>query len=215
MFTKNDVDSIVASLKRESCVFVSEAHLQLAFALKINHGKYDVYPEYPATVNGKQSEFDLLVSDKTTGERTLVEFKYKTTNNTNNPDSFPISSGVTVILKDQSAIDNGWYDSWKDISRIEQSVLNNSCSKGFFILITNDKGYWQMNASNSKNAVSGLYMNDGHHAAGVKKFSNVKEYRGSRNSPITTLNDYDFSYQPFLDFPGKKYGEFKILVVEI
>ncbi len=213
MLTKKDVDSVIKKLNEQ--VFVSEAHLQLAFALEIDSDRFEVYPEFPAVVDDNQSEFDLLIRDKKTSENSLIEFKYKTANNTKNPDSFPVSSGVTVELKNHGAIDFGWYDSWKDISRIEKCVSESIVSNGFFILVTNDRSYWEKSEDNSKQAVIDLYMNEGRHNKGKKQFKDTpKKYRGSRNNPIEILNDYSFKYALYCKSPNK-YGEFRILIVEI
>ena len=222
MLTRKNVDNTISRLHQQ--IFVSEAHLQLAFALSIDQNQFDVFPEFPAIVDGVQSEFDLLIKDRNTGSYSLVEFKYKTANHTKKPEYFELLSGQSIPLKNHSAIDLGWYDSWKDISRIEKCILGRSyiagkkgvinISNGFFIMITNDKGYWEKSPENSQQAVEGLYMNAGKHEAGIRKFREKKDYRGSRNDEITIENDYDFDYQSYRMLPGK-YGDFRILIVEI
>jgi hypothetical protein len=222
MLTRENVDSVISQLHQQ--IFVSEAHLQLSFALLIDQNQFDVFPEFPAFVDGVQSEFDLLIKDKNTGTYSLVEFKYKTANNSKNPEYFELVSGQSIALKNHSAIDLGWYDSWKDISRIEKCVSGSSyvkgkkgkisISNGFFILITNDKGYWEKSKENSEQAVDGLFMNAGNHEAGARKFKEKKDYRGSRNNEFKIENDYEFDYQPYRMLPGK-YGDFRILIVEI
>ena len=194
--------------------------MQVCFALLIDVNNFDVFPEFPALVDGIQSEFDLLIHDKTTGEYTVVEFKYKTANSTKKPDSFQISSGESVILKNHGAIDYGWYDSWKDISRIEKCISGKTSSirvsNGFFILITNDKGYWDKSEKNSKQAVEGLFMNNGIHKAGERKFKDpTKEYRGKRNQSFTIQHDYYMEYTSYCNIKDKKYGDFRILIVDI
>lgn len=234
MFARKDVDDVIKKLDKQ--IFVSEAHLQLAFALGIDTKKFEVYPEFPAMVKfpkkdtdkfeEKQSEFDLLIRETDTGENTLIEFKYKTANHPKNSSKqvdFEISAGVELPLKNQGAIDNGWYDSWRDIWRIEQCVSGKASipggkieiKNGFFILITNCKNYWEEKEGNSKRQVDDLYMNDGEHKAGTKGFTKKHPYRGSRNKSIVIKGNYTFKYQKYHKVEGEEFGDFKILVVEI
>lgn len=215
MFTRKEVDEIVKQLDGQ--IFVSEAHLQVAFALKIDKERFEVYPEFPATVDNERSEFDLLIRERDTNENTLIEFKYKTANRKKDSVTFTISSGVDVELKNHGAQDTGWYDSWKDIHRIEQCVLDNAdvtISNGFFILITNDSKYW---SQTDGRATENLYMNEGHHEHGEKRFNNERDYRGKkRQNGVSIERDYDFKYTPYKCFSEiEQYGEFKMLIVEI
>ena len=89
MFSINEVNDIIKELKKSKYCYVSEAHIQLQFAIVGNNlfsNKFEFIPEYPGITNiagiDKKTEFDLLVVDKKSQEKTLIEFKYKTRNAT-------------------------------------------------------------------------------------------------------------------------------------
>lgn len=86
MLEKNQVVQIIDELKKSKCCYVSEAHIQLQFAIigaQLFGNQFDFIPEFPghttySTNTVQKTEFDLLVFDKKNNEKSLIEFKYKT-----------------------------------------------------------------------------------------------------------------------------------------
>ncbi len=231
MFTVQNAKSIINVLKSKKYCYVSEAHLQLQFAIegaKLFPDQFEFIPEYPGYTpysynNTQKTKFDLLVLDKKTNERTLIEFKYKTKNETKKGKaiSFPGPLGTTLQLANDSAHNPNRYDCWKDIYRIERNVRNGFVKNGFFLFVTNEDVYINKDGSNSvfcKN--NDFSMTPGKHLAQTKEVDkNAKESSAGafrKNHPITIQKNYDFVYQDFQNFSSvSEYNKFWYLLVEI
>lgn len=218
MFTYCKTREVIKSLNQ---IFVSEAHLQLAFAMQaetLYHDEFDFFPEFPVydRVNVKErDEFDLLIRDKDDQSETLIEFKYKTKNTKSNPQKWKLESKVEVALANHAAQNNGCYDCWSDIGRIEKNVKDGVVQNGFFIFITNDSLYWL--GSERKNNYTELSMKEGDHEAKKRGFTVPSGKSGKRTAPLDIKNDYSFQYEDYYTTPGvdDDLGVFKFLIVEI
>lgn len=241
MLTKDEVEQIIDELKNSKSCYVSEAHIQLQFAIigaKLLSDKYEFVPEYPGyTMYGdeeaKKTEFDLLVHDIKTKKNTLIEFKYKTKNlaKKENRVKFPVYLGGELPLANDGAQNLNRYDCWRDIYRIEQNVKNskNSASSqqvkienGFFIFITNDDLYKKDDGESSfcDGNTDGMFsLKDGFHGQQLKKVNpsvpvdSAGKFRKSHS--IDIKNDYNFRYEDFQTFEVGKYNKFWYLLVEI
>ena len=210
---------------------MSEAHIQLQFAIVGNNlfsNKFEFIPEYPGITNiagiDKKTEFDLLVLDKKSQEKTLIEFKYKTRNATDKSKRtlFPSYLGTDIALANHSAHDLNRYDCWWDIYRIESNVKSRTFTNGFFIFVTNEYLYKDSDGSailSNTNDPEMFSLKEGYHKA-MKKIVNPdispKTAGAFRiNNPIHIKNDYVFEYNNFQDFGLPKNGEFWSLIVPI
>lgn len=152
----HQAEDVIKSLKKDGRIFVSEAHFQLSFAMRAKDpfSAYEYIPEYSVEEIEKRSEFDLLIRNPDGGSGTLIEFKYKLTNQSGkSPVSFPIYGNSPHVPpfwpKADGTVDLIRYDCWKDIARIERFVKPKDTdhekyriSNGFFILITNNQNLW-------------------------------------------------------------------------
>lgn len=225
MFTIKQTRAVIDSLNQ---IFVSEAHLQLAFAMQaesLYHDKFDYFPEFPVygRVNVKErDEFDLLIRDKDDQSETLIEFKYKTKNSKSNPQKWELKSKVEVALANHAAQNNGCYDCWSDIGRIEKYVKSGRVKNGFFIFITNDSLYWK--GGNNDSNYRSLNMKQDEQKKGLRGFApEIKDEDertrkfGNRSGVIKIENDYSFHYSEYNYKPkGEgKFSDFKVLIVSI
>lgn len=235
MLTKDEVEKIIDELKKSPNCYVSEAHIQLQFAIigaKLFEGKYEFVPEYPGhtaySENAeRKTEFDLLVFDKKTGHKTLIEFKYKTKNEVQKNKQrmqYPVVLGGTLQLANHGAQNPNRYDCWRDIYRIEQNVKHKDVNNGFFIFVTNDMAYIDKDGSNSVFCKRDDFsLMQGEHKHQTKKVDpNVKDSSAGafrKSNPIKIENDYDFQYADFQDFKNynvnEPYNKFMYLLVEI
>lgn len=232
MLTKDEVEKIIYGLKKSPNCYVSEAHIQLQFAIigaRLLGNQFDFIPEFPGhteySTNAEQkTEFDLLVFDKKTGHKTLIEFKYKTKNNAEKTkrEEFPVVFGKWLKLANDGAHNPNRYDCWRDIYRIEQNVKHKEVNNGFFIFVTNDKAYIDNAGSNSVfckgddfSLMPGRHIHQTKRVAQNVKASSAGAFR--KSNPITIDNDYDFEYKDFQDFTNvkKPYNKFQYLLVEI
>ena len=166
-------------------------------------------------VNKERDEFDLLIRDKDDQSETLIEFKYKTKNTKTNQQEWELKSKVKVALANHAAQNNGCYDCWSDIERIEKNVKDGVVQNGFFVFITNDSLYW--NGSKRNNNYTELSMEEGNHKAKMRGFTVPGGKSGKRTVPLVIQNDYFFKYEDYYTTPGVDYnlGVFKFLIVEI
>ncbi len=232
MLTNTQVVQIIDELKKSAFCYVSEAHIQLQFAIigaRLLGNQFDFIPEFPGhtaySTNAEQkTEFDLLVFDKNTGDKTLIEFKYKTKNNAekNKREEFPVVFGKWLKLAYDGAHNPNRYDCWRDIYRIEQNVKHKEVNNGFFIFVTNDPLYKNVDGTTSfcYQSTPGMFsLKNGSHNAQHKKVNpsvSVKSAGAFRlNNDIYIENNYTFQYQPFQNFNVKKYNVFDYLLVEI
>lgn len=233
MLTNTQVVQIIDELKKSAFCYVSEAHIQLQFAIIGAHkfgNQFDFIPEFPGhtaySPNAQQkTEFDLLVFDKKTGDKTLIEFKYKTKNEGQKNKQrmqYPVVLGGALELANHGAQNLNRYDCWRDIYRIEQNVKNKDVNNGFFIFVTNDPLYKNKDGTTSfcYQGIKGMFsLKNGLHKAQLKKVNpslSVKTAGAFRlNNNIDIHNDYEFCYQPFQRFNVAKYNEFDYLLVEI
>lgn len=234
MLTKKQVDDIIEALKRSRFCYVSEAHIQLQFAIigaQMFGDQFDFIPEFPGhtaySENAEQkTEFDLLAFDKKTGEKTLIEFKYKTKNiaDKDKREKFPVVFGNWLKLANDGAHNPNRYDCWRDIYRIEQNVKHKEVNNGFFIFVTNDKAYIDKDGSNSVFCKRDDFsLMQGEHKHQTKKVDpNVKDSSAGafrKSNPIIIENDYYFEYKDFQDFKtynvNEPYNKFWYLLVEI
>lgn len=241
MLTKDEVERIITQLKNSQSCYVSEAHIQLQFAIigaKLFEGKYEFVPEYPGyTMYGdeeaKKTEFDLLVHDLKKNQNTLIEFKYKTKNlaTKQNRVKFPVYLGGELPLANDGAQNLNRYDCWRDIYRIEQNVKNSKnpassqqvkIENGFFIFITNDDLYKKDDGEPSfcdGNKVGMFSLKGEFHKCQLKTVnksvseSSAGKFRKSHS--IDIKNDYYFTYEEFQTFKVEKYNKFWYLLVEI
>lgn len=233
MLTKQQVDDIIEALKRSRFCYVSEAHIQLQFAIigaRLFGDQFDFIPEFPGhtaySTNAEQkTEFDLLVFDKNEKQKTLIEFKYKTKNEGQKNKQrmqYPVVLGGALELANHGAQNLNRYDCWRDIYRIEQNVKHKAVNNGFFIFVTNDPLY-KNNAGTTTfcyQSTPGMFsLTNGLHNAQYKKVNpsvSVKSAGAFRlNNDIDIQNAYTFKYQPFQRFNVAKYNEFDYLLVEI
>lgn len=151
------------------------------------------------------------------GYRYPIELKYKT--NRIDSDAEYEGTGIPIkdILKSQSAEDEGTYDCWKDISRIEKLIDNGFAHSGVFICIANDKYYWNGNCGENTLAYA-FRINSGHKWAGEYNWNlstskNPEKVLAERPN-LYIKNDYEFAWQDFYEMPAPN-GLFKYLLVEI
>ena len=110
---------------------------------KINKGKKNKI---------KKEYTDIFVTDKN-GDVYAIELKYKTTNRI----CYYETNKSKMITMAQGAYDIGAYYFIKDISRLEKinkrvsfSKNTQTIKKGFAVLLTNDKNYWDNDLSGGK-----------------------------------------------------------------
>ena len=177
-----------------------------------------IYREFPVRVydtRWRTIYIDILVVAN--GQRFPIELKYKT--DRIESDDLYEDTGITIkdILRTQSAQDEGSYDCWKDISRIEKLVDSGFAKSGIFICIANDKYY--LNGNSFENTLGYAFrMNPGAKYGGEYNWNlancTVPEKLLTARPNLHIKNNYEFTWNDFYDMPAKN-GLFKYLFVEI
>lgn len=222
----NITESIISAfmnLKQKHRFFVSEADFQASFTwelAQVFHDRPDVkiYREFPVRVYDTRWHtiyIDILVIAN--GQRFPIELKYKT--NTIDSDALYEETGIPIrdILKPQGAEDEGSYDCWKDILRIEKLVNIGFAHSGIFICIANDKYYWNGNCGENTLGYA-FRMDPGHKYGGeynwnLANCANPEKVLKARPN-LHIMNDYEFAWQDFYEMRAQN-GLFKFLLIKI
>ena len=194
---------LIESLKLRG-VFHSEADFQHHFAWQIQNAYKNsaIRLEYPISKNSnnKWEYCDIIIKKP---DEIGIELKYKT-----KLKKYDIG-GEIFELKNQGAQDLGRYDFLKDISRLENWIEQGIITKGFAIMLTNDKSYWESSINNKtvdsmfrlhNQTVTGKLSWLDHASAGTMK---------GRESPIILKNKYN------LVWCNSAVEGFKYLAVEV
>lgn len=211
------------NLQSKNRFFVSEADFQASLTWELQKVFQDspdvkIYREFPVRVYDTQWRtiyIDILVV--LNGQRFPIELKYKTDRIDSDTEYEDTGIPVKDILKTQSAQDEGTYDCWKDISRIEKLIDTGFARGGVFICIANDKYYWNGNCGENTLGYA-FRMNPGIKRGGEYNWNlancTLPEKLLKTRPNLYVMNNYDFAWHDFYDMPAKN-GLFKYLFVEV
>lgn len=222
----NITESIISAfknLKQKRRFFVSEADFQASFTWELMQAFKDwsnvkIYREFPVRIYDNKWRtiyIDILIIAD--GKRFPIELKYKT--DQIDSDTLYEDTGIPIryILKPQGAEDEGCYDCWKDISRIEKLVDSGFAHSGIFICIANDKYYWNGQCNINSQAYA-FRMNSGRKCGGKYNWNLAnctKPEKLLKARPnLDIRSDYEFTWQDFYEMPAQN-GLFKFLLVKI
>lgn len=219
-----DLESYVITLKNERPVFFSEADFQMALARLIAESNTSIkvmleYPYYVEPGNKEKSQiqyFDILLTDE--DSFVVIELKYR--QKKLKEEYFDSYTGLPIYLKNHSAHDQGCFQFWNDVYRIEnaremKTIAGKSFAKGYSLMMTNDSCYWkESNKETSYNAFrlfEGRTIDNGYKMAfreGTAKSSN-----GDKKFVIRS--DYSVSWKDYSNLFEKDSGQFRYLLMEI
>ncbi len=201
---------------KDNRFFVSEADFQhtLAIALETEFPG-NVFLEFPVQLNGRTVYADIMIIEN--GQMYPIELKYKTLRIDSATEYENTGIPISEILKNQGAQDNGCYDFWRDISRIETLVADGIAQSGICICITNDKYYWAGGCDIESQAYA-FRLGDGCKECGcygwnLSECSNPEKILNQRPN-LEIQNGYDFAWHDFYEMPHKN-GLFKSLIIKI
>lgn len=124
--------------------------------------------------------------------------------------------GNNIHLKQQGAYDISRYDFVSDLGKMERVVQSRPGVKGYVMLITNDRLYWQ--PPKKQNSVDeAFHIHDGHVVSGVcawKEEASAGTTAG-REQPIHLTGTYVMKWQPYLRIGEGRNEEFRRLLVEV
>ncbi len=222
----NITESIILAfnnLQDRNRFFVSEADFQSSFAWELseifkNDGNIKVYREFPIRVfNEKWHTIYIDIMVVAYGQMYPIELKYKTLRIDSATEYENTGIPISAILKNQGAPDQGCYDFWRDISRIEGLVAGGIAHSGICICITNDKYYWAGGCDIESQAYA-FRIDDGCKECGcyewnLSKCSNPEKILTQRPN-LEIQNGYDFVWHDFYEMPHKN-ALFKSLIIKI
>ena len=210
-----DINEIMKELSRCRPIFHSESDFQKSLARhiyeKFNHRvQLELKP-----FQDKKLYLDIWYSER----RVAIELKYKSKevfNYLHNDESFTLAS--------QDARDLARYDFIKDISRLEDVVIDSEtkATAGFAVFLTNDPLYWD-SESQPRNIPEDVHFRI-HKGRTLecnkvldwtcKASEKIKKGR-DRVNPISLKNNYSIVWKNFSSLKNCKYSLFKYLVVSV
>jgi hypothetical protein len=192
--------------------FCSEAQFQLKLAIELSKHFDVVDVEHPFKIKWvsenkeKDIHLDILFGPK--NEKIGIELKYKTKS----------IIGQDSNLKNQSAHDEGRYDFWADVSRLEKLKENKEINQGFAIFLTNDPAYYnypkKIKAMDVKFRIHDTQKTNGSLNWLRESASHSTSFR---QYPINLTGNYTLSWNPFCEDKDSKFNGsgFNYLVVEV
>ena len=209
---KEDIEELLKALAKERKLFWSEADFQFAFAWKIQQ-------RFPDAKVRLERGFHLPDSTKTAyvdiwvdiaDKKFPIELKYKTRTYTATD-----KTGERITLKTHSAWDVGRHSYLKDIERIEQYRSADGFERGFAIMLTNDKHYYDPKFAPSGTTDEDFVIHNGTVIHGHQEmvWHSEKKWATSLGS-ITLLRDYPMNWEHFSDSEDSK-GDFKFIITEV
>lgn len=223
------LEKYVIDLETERPVFFSEADFQMSLARLIakKNPSIQVMLEYPYYVdsnnlaNSAIQYFDILLTDE--DSFVVIELKYRQKKlKEKYTDPY---TGLPIYLKEHSAQDQGCFQFWNDVHRIEKTrarktIGEKKFAKGYSLMLTNDPRYW----------IGPRNENISYNAFRLKEEREVKEdaKMAFREGTAKSSNgDKSFEIQGcykllwkdysnlFDDGSDKKNGKFRYLLLEI
>ena len=237
---------ILISFGNENTIFHSEAQFQFELAWILQKQcKCKVKLEELSVLISKKKEneksdeqiqklyTDIMLEDES-GYRIAIELKYKTA-------SFG-SANSDIFLLNHGAVDLGRYDFLWDVNRVEllldqniSSFSNESdtkltirkpCNKGFAILLTNEKKYWEGVPNHGKTTIDNQFKigiqnknNTGHLLQNKLDWRrDNNEYTSAikgtfRAQPINLNKTYTYEWKDYCNLE-KQNGIFKFIIIE-
>ena len=198
-----DIELIINKLKNKRKIFNSESDFQfsLAWEIKEYYKNADIRLEYCPDFE-QNIRIDIVVKLK--GKVFPIELKYKTK-------LYEFSIGKEKYhLKNQGAQDHGRYDYLKDIQRLELfSEKIDNFEKGFTIILTNDRTYWEKDKKGSVDEQ--FYLNENAIKTGSLEWSknSSKGTMKKREDPIKLEEQYKINWHNYNIFDDKPGGIFK------
>lgn len=229
-FDKIALEGVINSFAASNRIFNCEAQFQFELAQEIkNQFNCKVLFEGLSRKNGEKRFFTdiILYDDK---EVVAIELKYKTASLST---TLPYLPGKKCLdLANHGAVDLGRYDYLLDIERIQKIVDSASakdenviisCNKGYAVILTNEKKYWDGLPNNTIDAdlfftQQTKIVKKGMHdwkKSSVPPFY-PKTVAGSfRANGLTMNNNYPCDWKDYLKLNVGGNNEFKYLVTEI
>lgn len=121
-----------------------------------------------------------------------------------------------INLKKQGAQDISRYDYVSDLGKIERVVKSRPKMKGYAILLTNDRLYWQF-PKKVTSIDEDFHIHDGNLITGVLSWREdaSKGTTFGREESVCFKGSYKMQWASYLSLSEKKNGQFQILSVEV
>ena len=160
-----DVHGLMQSLSVDRPIFHSEADFQFTLAWRIHElmPNRKVRLEYRVHLEGKPLYLDVWLPNL----GTAIELKYKTRQLL-----APIGDESCSLL-DQSARDLARYDFLDDVRRLERIVEAGRARRGFAVMLTNDRGYWDPPTADKRTDDAAFRLHEGRELCGPLEWAHA------------------------------------------
>ena len=209
---KADIKSLIEALAKDRKLFQSEADFQFAFAWKIQQrfpdAKVRLERGFHLPDSTKMAYVDIWV--EIADKKFPIELKYKTRTY-----KATDKTGEDISLKTHSAWDVGRHSYLKDIERIENYSSADGFERGFAIMLTNDKHYYDPKFAPSGTTDEDFVIHDGTVVHGHQEMAWHSEKKWATSlGNITLMRDYPMKWEHFSDSEDSK-GDFKFIITEV
>ena len=221
--TTLDVHDLMRSLAAARPIFHSEADFQFALAWRIREltPTCEVRLEYRVQLENKPLYLDLWLP--TLGA--AIELKYKTRQLL-----APIGD-ESYSLEDQSARNLARYDFLDDVRRLERIVEAGQARRGFAVMLTNDRGYWDPPTAGNRTDDAAFRLHEGREICGPLEWAHADKLGAKKNrkQPISLSGSYNLHWHDYSDNTAaaatpfqrfgtnrySRYSQFRYLVISV
>ena len=209
---KSDIRTILTELAKERKFFLSEADFQFALAWKIHllYPNADIRLESPQKISISRNLAYVDIWVELDGKAYPIELKYKTRSY-----KAKDANGDEIKIKTHSAQDTGRHGYLKDIERIEHYRAINGFERGFAIMLTNDKHYYDKEKKRPGTNDANFLVHEGATVKGGKTLTWKNPQEWTKKYPdITLCNDYSIHWEEYNSCDDGN-GDFMYTITEI
>lgn len=204
-----DFPALLEALSQERPLFHSEADFQHALAWRIQLIRRDAHIrlEYRPAVAGRP-HLDIWAT--TAHENLAVEVKYKTR---------AIAcevGGESYLLNSHAAQDQGCYDFWKDVVRLERVARELPLTSGVALILTNDSALWKTSMK-ADSANAAFRLDEGRSLTGSLEWGPTAgaATKNGREALLEIAGTYGLGWRDYSRVHSPRYGQFKYLLVTV
>lgn len=199
-----EADSLFQSFAKRGEIPTSQADLRDKLAAHLRTLGYSI------NVNRALENEKVDIWAEKNGEHLAIEVRYKTAL------LQTIYEGTEIHLKNQAAHDISRYDFIRDLSKLEKIVEAIPDVKGFALLLTNDRVYWQPPRKHDS-VDKDFHLYDGRILTGICKWGDLASPGTTlgREEPIHLTRTYQLKWQPYLQLGMQKNQRFEALLIEV
>lgn len=164
---------------------------------------------YQVQINREFGHLKVDIEAESGNDRVLIEVRYKTALLQTH------FNGAEIHLKKHAAYDISRYDFLSDLAKLEKIVAHHPDTRGFAVLVTNDRNYWE-EPIRETSVDEEFKIHQNRMVQGRLNWKNASDGTTlNREEAIELSGQYRIQWHPFLTLGTGKNEQFQMLAVEV